>query len=136
MPVASLTNLHQAGALLTRIREQKPLIQHLTNYVVMNDTANATLQVGASPVMAHENADMLQFAKSLVLNMGTLDDAWLERMVAIGRVANELGVPIVFDPVGAGATRYRTGRHRARHLSNVLTRNARCSAQNTSRVTG
>jgi len=74
----------------------------------MNETANATLQLGGSPVMAHENSEMTNIANSVVLNMGTLDDVWLERMKTIGHTANMKDIPVVFDPVGAGATKYRT----------------------------
>lgn len=96
---------------LSRIREQKPLLHHITNFVVMNDTANMTLHVGALPVMAHapeEVAEMTGMAGALVLNPGTLTLAWVESMLIAGRKANELGIPIVLDPVGAGATRLRT----------------------------
>ncbi len=96
---------------LSRIREQKPLIHHITNLVVMNDTANVTLHVGALPVMAHaaeEVAEMVSLAGALVLNPGTLTPSWVESMLIAGRQANELDVPIVLDPVGAGATRLRT----------------------------
>lgn len=60
--------------------------------------------------MAHENAEMTQHAHALVLNMGTLDDHWLRQMEAIGQAANRRNIPVVLDPVGAGATRYRTGK--------------------------
>ena len=99
------------AASLSRIRERTPLIHNITNYVVMNDTANILLAVGASPVMAHatqEVREMAGNAGALVLNIGTLDDAWIESMVAAGHAANERGVPIVLDPVGAGATVYRS----------------------------
>src|SRR5919198_4546850 len=77
----------------------------------MNETANATLALGALPVMAHareEVEEMAALAAALVLNIGTLSPAWVEAMVAAGRAANEAGVPVVLDPVGAGATTYRT----------------------------
>jgi hydroxyethylthiazole kinase len=99
------------GATLARIRERKPLVHQITNYVVMNETANATLALGALPVMAHaieEVEEMVGLAGALVLNIGTLSPQWIEAMVLAGRAANERGVPIVLDPVGAGATRYRT----------------------------
>jgi hydroxyethylthiazole kinase len=87
-------------------------VQNVTNYVVMNDTANATLQAGGSPVMAHENGEMTEHAQSVVLNIGTLDDYWLQQMKTIGQLANVIGVPVVLDPVGSGATHYRTGARR------------------------
>jgi len=99
------------GADLTLIRERKPLVHQITNYVVMNETANATLALGALPVMAHalqEVEEMASVASALVLNIGTLSDAWVESMVLAGLAANRAGVPVVLDPVGAGATRYRT----------------------------
>jgi hydroxyethylthiazole kinase len=99
------------GDSLRRLREAKPLVHQITNYVVMNETANATLALGALPVMAHareEVEEMVQLAGALVLNIGTLSPHWVEAMLAAGRKANELGVPVVLDPVGAGATTYRT----------------------------
>ena len=99
------------GESLRRIRERKPLVHQITNYVVMNETANATLALGALPVMAHareEVEEMVALSGALVLNIGTLSPHWVEAMLAAGRAANERGVPIVLDPVGAGATRYRT----------------------------
>jgi hydroxyethylthiazole kinase len=99
------------GATLARIRADKPLIHQITNYVVMNETANATLALGALPVMAHaveEVEEMVGLASALVLNIGTLSAHWIEAMVLAGRAAGARGIPIVLDPVGAGATRYRT----------------------------
>ncbi len=99
------------GADLRTLREMKPLVHQITNYVVMNETANATLALGALPVMAHapqEVAEMVGLAGALVINIGTLSDHWVEAMLAAGKAANGRGVPVVLDPVGAGATRYRT----------------------------
>ena len=99
------------GESLRRLRETKPLVHQITNYVVMNETANATLALGALPVMAHaleEVEEMVGLAGALVLNIGTLSPHWVEAMLAAGRAANARGVPVVLDPVGAGATRYRT----------------------------
>ena len=109
------------GADLLAIRERKPLVHQITNYVVMNETANATLALGALPVMAHapqEVEEMAAAASALVLNIGTLSDEWVEAMVAAGRAANRAGVPVVLDPVGAGATKYRT--ETALHLTQTL----------------
>jgi hydroxyethylthiazole kinase len=100
-----------AGESLRLIRERKPLVHQITNYVVMNETANATLALGALPVMAHareEVEEMVALAGALVLNIGTLSPHWVDGMLAAGRAANERGVPVVLDPVGAGATSYRT----------------------------
>jgi hydroxyethylthiazole kinase len=99
------------GRTLARLREGKPLVHQITNYVVMNETANATLALGALPVMAHareEVEDMVTLAGALVLNIGTLSPHWVDAMILAGRAANARDVPVVLDPVGAGATRYRT----------------------------
>jgi hydroxyethylthiazole kinase len=99
------------GTTLRALREAKPLVHQITNYVVMNETANATLALGALPVMAHaheEVEEMTGLAGALVLNIGTLSEYWIEAMLAAGRAANGRGIPVVLDPVGAGATRYRT----------------------------
>ena len=99
------------GATLRDLREQKPLVHQITNYVVMNETANATLALGALPVMAHareEVEEMVGLASALVLNIGTLSEHWIEAMLLAGRVAGEREIPVVLDPVGAGATVYRT----------------------------
>jgi hydroxyethylthiazole kinase len=103
-------NFRMAEA-LAQVRAEKPLIHHITNLVVMNDTANVTLHVGALPVMAHaaeEVAEMVSKAGALLLNTGTLTPAGVESMLMAGRKANELQIPIVLDPVGAGATELRT----------------------------
>lgn len=96
---------------LAAIRSKKPMIHHITNTVVMNFTANVTLCLGAAPVMApciEESPEMVRFAGALLLNIGTLDPGLVKSMLAAGKVANELGIPIIFDPVGAGATGLRT----------------------------
>jgi hydroxyethylthiazole kinase len=93
------------------IRERAPVVHNITNYVVMNNTANALLALGASPVMAHaenEIKDMVQIASALVINIGTLSDAWVRSMFKAAIQASNRGIPVVFDPVGAGATPYRT----------------------------
>ena len=100
-----------AGSTLRAMREHKPLVHQITNYVVMNETANATLALGALPVMAHageEVEEMARIASALVLNIGTLSRHWVDAMLLAGRTATERGIPIVLDPVGAGATTYRT----------------------------
>src|SRR5205814_7272574 len=101
----------QLAAALARVREQKPLLHHITIFVVMNDTANVTLHIGALPVMAHaieEVEEMVGIAGALVLNPGTLNAEWVSSMMLAGKRAGERGTPIVLDPVGAGATTYRT----------------------------
>src|SRR5438105_15705087 len=100
-----------AGTTLRALRERKPLVHQITNYVVMNETANATRALGALPVMAHareEVEEMVRLAGALVLNIGTLSPHWVEAMLAAGKAANAAGVPVALDPVGAGATTYRT----------------------------
>ena len=96
---------------IQRIRAEAPLVHNITNYVVMNTTANALLAIGASPVMAHaqeEVEEMAALAKALVINIGTLSAAWIDSMMKAGRAAKQKGIPIVLDPVGSGATRFRT----------------------------
>jgi hydroxyethylthiazole kinase len=109
--VSTIASTLSTGADLAAIRERRPLVHQITNYVVMNETANATLALGALPVMAHareEVEEMASIAAALVLNIGTLSPPWVDAMVAAGRAANAAGVPVVLDPVGAGATTYRT----------------------------
>jgi len=99
------------GTTLRELRERKPLVHQITNYVVMNETANATLALGALPVMAHareEVVEMVGLASALVINIGTLSEHWIEAMLLAGRAASMRGIPVVLDPVGAGATAYRT----------------------------
>lgn len=96
---------------LQKIRASKPLIHNITNFVVMNFTANVLLASGASPVMAHaenEVEEMVAFAGALVLNIGTLTDTWVATMIKAGKKASVLGKPIILDPVGSGATALRT----------------------------
>jgi hydroxyethylthiazole kinase len=109
--VSTTQSTLSSGADLAAIRERKPLVHQITNYVVMNETANATLALGALPVMAHareEVEEMASLASALVLNIGTLSPPWVEAMLVAGHAANAAGIPIVLDPVGAGATRYRS----------------------------
>lgn len=100
----------QLWNIILAVRAQAPLVHHITNYVAMNTTANALLAVGASPVMAHahpELQDMVSIAGALVINIGTLDEYWVESMRLAARQAQTLQKPWVLDPVGAGATAYR-----------------------------
>ncbi|MEK6275297.1 MAG: hydroxyethylthiazole kinase [Actinomycetota bacterium] len=101
----------RTGADLAAIRARRPLVHQITNYVVMNETANATLALGALPVMAHaveEVEEMASIAGALVLNIGTLSKPWIESMLLAAQAANQAAVPVVLDPVGAGATNLRT----------------------------
>ncbi|MBY0120451.1 hydroxyethylthiazole kinase [Bacillus sp. S/N-304-OC-R1] len=97
--------------LFTKVKERHPLIHHITNNVTINDCANATLAIGGSPVMAtsiEEVADMVGLANALVINFGTIDDLTYAAMIRAGLAANEEGIPVIFDPVGVGATPFRT----------------------------
>lgn len=99
------------SAILSAAREKTPLVHHITNYVTVNDCANITLCAGGAPVMAHapeEVEEMVQYAGALVLNIGTLDKAQIESMIKVGKAAAERDIPIILDPVGAGATTMRT----------------------------
>src|SRR6478735_4107115 len=99
----------QAAQALARVAAKVPLVHHITNVVVTNDVANITLAFGASPVMAYapeEVAEMAALAGALALNIGTLSAGEIEAMLLAGRSAADHGVPIVLDPVGAGATRF------------------------------
>jgi len=101
----------EAIELLARIRQKAPLIHNITNFVVMNSSANILLAVGASPVMAHcraEVEEMTSMAGALVLNIGTIQEDWLDSMIVAGKTANSVGIPVILDPVGSGATRLRT----------------------------
>ncbi|WP_227937539.1 hydroxyethylthiazole kinase [Alkalihalobacillus deserti] len=96
---------------LDRIRQENPLVHCMTNVVVTNFTANGLLALGASPVMAYakeEVADLASIAGALLLNIGTLSSEQIDNMIIAGLAANKAGVPVVLDPVGAGATQFRT----------------------------
>ncbi|MDR0438698.1 MAG: hydroxyethylthiazole kinase [Methanocalculaceae archaeon] len=93
------------------VRAVSPLVHQITNYVTVNDCANITLCIGASPVMSHAPEDVIDMAKianAIVLNIGTLDPEQVEGMFVAGRVAADRNIPIILDPVGTGATPYRT----------------------------
>ncbi|HYD31632.1 MAG TPA: hydroxyethylthiazole kinase [Azospirillaceae bacterium] len=96
---------------LSTVRSRQPLVHNITNYVVMNNTANALLAVGASPAMVHaveEVEEFVRISQALVVNIGTLSPAWVESMVRAGDTAKVHGIPWVLDPVGVGATRLRS----------------------------
>ena len=98
------------AAIFNKVREHKPLVHHITNYVTVNDCANITLGIGASPVMADaidEATDIASISQALVLNMGTLNEHTIPSMIAAGKSANSKGIPVIFDPVGAGASKLR-----------------------------
>jgi len=101
----------EISKLLIEVRNKKPLVHHITNYVTVNDCANITLAIGASPVMAddiYEVEEMTSVSSSLVINIGTLNKTSIESMIKAGKKANEVNVPVVLDPVGIGATNLRT----------------------------
>ncbi|MCX5702060.1 MAG: hydroxyethylthiazole kinase [Candidatus Omnitrophica bacterium] len=96
--------------LLEKIREEKPVVHHLTNWVTIYDCANIVKALGGSPVMAHakeEVAQMADIASSLVLNIGTLTVDFVEAMKIAGSSANRKGIPVILDVCGAGATGLR-----------------------------
>jgi hydroxyethylthiazole kinase len=97
--------------LFRTVREKRPLVHHITNYVTVNDCANITICAGGAPVMAdapEEVRDMAAVASALVLNIGTLNKAQVESMILAGGMANDRKIPVILDPVGAGATQFRT----------------------------
>ena len=104
--------LQEISENLNRVKARKPLVHHITNYVTVNDCANIVLAIGASPVMAddlEEVEEMVGFAGALVINIGTLNTRTIEAMSKAGIKAKMLGIPVILDPVGVGATALRTG---------------------------
>lgn len=98
-------------ASVQELRRVSPLVHNITNYVSMDVTANALLAIGASPAMVHAEEEVREFvgiSHSLVINIGTLSPAWVRAMHAAAKEASTRGKPWVLDPVGAGATEYRT----------------------------
>ncbi|MBI9080222.1 MAG: hydroxyethylthiazole kinase [Pseudodesulfovibrio sp.] len=96
---------------LNLIRTINPLVLNITNYVVTNNTANALLAISASPIMSFakdEVEELVGLSAALVINVGTLNAGDIEVMAAAWAAANAKGIPVVFDPVGAGASRLRT----------------------------
>lgn len=101
----------QISDLFSLVRERRPLVHHITNYVTVNDCANITLSAGGAPVMAdaaEEVEEMAAIASTLVLNIGTLNPSQIASMELAGSMANERKIPVILDPVGVGATQYRT----------------------------
>jgi len=98
------------AAAITEVRTKVPLIHNMTNYVTVNDCANAVLSIGASPIMADDIAEaegITAISSVLVINIGTLNQRTIASMIASGKRANEVGIPVIFDPVGAGASKLR-----------------------------
>ena len=107
----SIDHSDQAWRDLCAVRDARPLVHNITNYVAMDISANVLLAVGASPAMIHaveEAAEFTAISAALTVNIGTVSVAWADAMEASMARARELGIPMVFDPVGAGATEYRT----------------------------
>lgn len=104
-------NLEHYAALPLMVREKHPLIHCITNYVTAKDVANVILACGGSPIMADHPAEakeMTGLSDCLLLNIGTPRETTLEVMIAAGREANRLGIPVILDPVGIGSTPFRT----------------------------
>jgi hydroxyethylthiazole kinase len=102
--------INEIGGFLREIRSRQPLVHHITNYVTVNDCANIVLAIGASLIMADdidEVKSIVSISSALVLNIGTLNGRTIESMIAAGQKANELNIPVIFDPVGAGASELR-----------------------------
>ncbi|MCI1858223.1 MAG: hydroxyethylthiazole kinase [Sporolactobacillus sp.] len=105
-----MISVQQLIDLMEKVREQKPLLHVITNRVAINDSANGALAVGASPIMAeaHEEVENIaSIAGALELNIGNLTPYSIKSMLLSGKAANRAGVPVVLDPVGAGATDFR-----------------------------
>lgn len=103
--------LKQVATTLEQVRAKQPIVHHITNYVSINDCANVTLAIGASPIMANDSdevAEVTAQSAALVLNLGTPNTRMLDSLQMAGKQANALGIPVVFDPVGVGFTRVRT----------------------------
>lgn len=99
------------GKFLENVRTDSPIIHNITNYVTVNDCANITLACGASPIMADDRGEVAEITAlcgGLNINIGTLNARTVESMLISGKTANELGRPVVLDPVGAGASALRT----------------------------
>ncbi|KQL40021.1 hydroxyethylthiazole kinase [Bacillus sp. FJAT-25509] len=106
-----MLTMNEMSQILESVKEKKPLVHHITNYVTVNDCANMVLALGGSPVMADDLAEveeMVSFASALVINIGTLNERTIQSMIKAGKKANQLGVPVILDPVGVGATTLRT----------------------------
>jgi hydroxyethylthiazole kinase len=124
-----MTHAASAWSAFAAVRRESPLVHNITNYVSMDVAANGLLAAGASPAMVHaveEVEDFVAIASALVVNIGTLSPPWVEAMERAADRARELGKPWVLDPVGAGATPYRTGvaRTLARRWPTIIRGNA------------
>ena len=105
-----MEKIQAIAELLTEVKTKNPLVHHITNYVTVNDCANIVLALGGAPVMADDEGEveeMVGIASALVINIGTLNARTIKSMVLAGQKANQLGIPVVLDPVGVGATTLR-----------------------------
>lgn len=96
--------------IFSRVRKKVPVVHHITNNVTMNDCANIVSAIGGSPIMAvepNEMKDIISFSNALVVNIGTLTENKINSILMAGKYANELNIPVILDPVGAGATSFR-----------------------------
>jgi hydroxyethylthiazole kinase len=96
---------------MEQIRVKKPLVHCITNYVTVQDCANSLIASGGAPIMAddrREVEEIVSIASSLVINIGTLNQRTIESMLLAGKKANALGIPVILDPVGTGASKLRT----------------------------
>lgn len=101
---------HQISNSIEVLKKKNPLVHHITNNVVMNQSANITLIIGGSPIMSHapeEMEDLIDISDSLLLNIGTITEDVYESMLIAGKRANKMNKPIILDPVGVGASKYR-----------------------------
>jgi hydroxyethylthiazole kinase len=109
--VPAIVTTDAIGDCLERLRAKRPLVHNITNYVVMNFSANVLLAIGASPAMVHAPEEVEEFvaiSSALVVNIGTLDTNWIRSMALAAGRAKKAGIPWALDPVGAGATKLRT----------------------------
>ena len=100
----------QIAQLLLVVKSKRPVVHHITNYVTVNDCANITLALGASPIMADDISEMKEIVAisgALLLNIGTLNERTVKSMLLAGKEANSIGVPVILDPVGVGASSLR-----------------------------
>lgn len=98
------------NSIMAEIRSQSPLIHQITNYVSINDCANVVLALGGKPIMAHsplEVEEIVSKSSALVINTGTPSEDRIKSYILAGKRANQMGIPVVLDPVGAGATDFR-----------------------------
>jgi hydroxyethylthiazole kinase len=102
--------MENIATIISDIREKRPLVYNITNLVVTNISANALLSIGASPIMSfakQEASDLVQISSALLINMGTPTQETIETMIIAAKTANKISIPVIFDPVGVGATSYR-----------------------------